>query len=144
MEDDKKTEQESPPTPEQPVKPLAVQMVNAVIDGAAAIAKSVVMDTAERMANKAEKTKVGKAVVTPAKKAKKAIFTASKKKAPKKAAAKKSAVKKASPKKVAAKKSKPAAKKTTAKRATAKKPLKQPARKAARKSSKKTTKKSNR
>jgi hypothetical protein len=79
MEDEKKTEQEILPTTKQTDKPLAVQVVNAVIDGAAAIAKSVIIDTGGRMGQKAEKSKVGKAADTLAKKAKRATTTASKK-----------------------------------------------------------------
>jgi hypothetical protein len=140
MEDEKKTEREVAPNGEQTDKPLAVQVVNAVIDGAAAIAKSVVMDTAKRVARETEKTDIGKAAVGLAKKAQKATPVAAKKIAPKKAAAKKAAEKKAATKKIAARNSKPAAKRIHSKRAPAKKTVKKPATKAPRKFARKTAK----
>lgn len=152
MDDEKKTEQETSPAAEQAAKPMAVQMVNAVIDSAAALAKSVIVEPAEQIAKTAESTSVGKAAASLAKKARKAMPWSAKK-APKKAAGKKSAAKKkaapkkAAPKKAAAKKSKPAAKKSgakksAAKRAPAKKAAKKPVKRAAGKPAKKTARKS--
>jgi hypothetical protein len=103
MQDDKKTETDTTPPVSRPAAPLAVQVMNAVIDGAAAIAKSVVFDTAERMAEKAKKTKVGKVAVALAERAEKPSKKGLKK-SPKKPAAKKAHPKKAVAKKSAAKK----------------------------------------
>jgi hypothetical protein len=141
MEDDKKIEPQIPPTAEQTDKPLAVQMVNAVIDGTATLAKTVIAAPTEHIAKRVEKTKVGKAAVKLAKKAKKAMPWAPKKTAPQKPGAKKSAAKKSPPKKLAARKSKVGAKKTAAKPVAAKKTPKQSAKRTAKKSAKKTVKK---
>src|SRR5476651_858756 len=103
MDDDKKSE-----TPAglavASAKPLAVQVVDAIIDGAAAIAKSVVVDTAERMGRSAAKAKPGRVAVSLVKKAKKVAPKRGKKAAPKKSPAKEASAKKASPKRTAAKK----------------------------------------
>jgi hypothetical protein len=118
MDDDKK-----PETPAVPAvataKPLAVQVVDAIIDGAAAIAKSVVADTAERMGRSAAKTKVGKVAASLVEKAEKGAPKQSKKTAkPKTAAVKKATAKKPAQKRSPAKRP---AKKTVIK--TSKKPL---------------------
>jgi hypothetical protein len=122
MDDDKK-----PETPAVPAvataKPLAVQVVDVIIDGAAAIAKSVVVDTAERMGRSAAKTKVVKVAASLVEKAEKAVpkrrkKTAKSKKTPvKKAAAKKPAQKRSPAKKPAKKTVRKTTKKSASKRA---------------------------
>jgi hypothetical protein len=71
MDDDRKVE-----TPAGPAvvsaKPLAVQVVDAIIDGVVAIAKNVVVETAERMGQSAAQTKAGKVAASLLKKAEKA------------------------------------------------------------------------
>src|SRR5471032_3098698 len=88
MDDDKKTET---------AKPLVVQMMDAVMDSAAALAKSVIEPTAA-MAMQVEDSGVGKtvaALVTKARKATSRKKSAKKAPAKKRAAAKKTGVKKA-------------------------------------------------
>jgi hypothetical protein len=99
-------------------KPLAVQVVDAIIDGAAAIAKSVVVDTAERMGRSAAKTKAGKVAASIVKKAEKGTPKSSKKAAaPKKTTAKKAAAKRTAAKKPAKKAVRKAARKSPSKKA---------------------------
>ena len=71
MQDEKKT---NPPTVTTagPPKPLVTQVIEAVIDGAADIAKGVAIDAATRIAKNAEKTEAGKAAVAIVKKAQQA------------------------------------------------------------------------
>jgi hypothetical protein len=97
MDDDKKTKTQADPSAS--TKPLAVQVVDAIIDGAAAIAKSVVVETVEKMGRSAAKTKPGKVAVSLVKKAQKVTP----KRGEKAASPKKSAAKKAAPKQIAAK-----------------------------------------
>ena len=96
MQDEKKTD---PPTvtTASPAKPLVTQVIEAVIDGAADIAKGVAIDAAARVVKSAENTEVGKAAVAIVKKAKQP--------APKKPAAeaKRSAAKTPAPRKSATK-----------------------------------------
>jgi hypothetical protein len=102
MDDNKKTE--TPPPAASAAKPLAVQVVDAIIDGAAAIAKSVVVETAERMGRSAAKTKAGKVAASLVNKAESLAPKPGKKIAPsKKTGAKKAAEKKAAGKKAVAK-----------------------------------------
>jgi hypothetical protein len=117
MDDDKKSE-----TPAglavTSAKPLAVQVVDAIIDGAAAIAKSVVVDTAERMGRSAAKTKAGKVAASLVKKAEKGAPRSRKKAAaPKKPTAKKAVAKRTAAKKPAKKVVKKAVKKSPSKKA---------------------------
>jgi hypothetical protein len=122
MDDDKKTETRDEPAASS-AKPLAVQVVDAIIDGAASIAKSVVVETAERMGRSAAKTKAGKVAASLVDKAESLAPRPSKKIAPsKKTGAKKAAGKKA------------AGKKAVAKRAGAKKPTKKAVKKTSKKS----------
>jgi hypothetical protein len=100
MQDEKKSD---PPKPASGPKPLVTQVIEAVIDDAAEIAKAVAIGAVARAGEKAKKTEVGKAAV--------AIV--------KKAESLRSPVK---PKKAAAKKSGPA-KKSLAKKSGAKKPV---------------------
>jgi hypothetical protein len=81
MEDKKKNEAPAGPAVAA-TKPLAVQVVDAIIDSAAAIAKSVVVETAERMGRSAAKTKAGKVATSLVKKAEKVAPKPSKKTAP--------------------------------------------------------------
>jgi hypothetical protein len=111
MDDDKKTKTQADPTAS--TKPLAVQVVDAIIDGAAAIAKSVVVETAEKVGRSAAKTKAGKVAVSLVKKAEQA--------APK-------------PSKKTARSKKTTTKKTAAKQTAANKPAKKAVRKASKKS----------
>jgi hypothetical protein len=66
MQDEKKP---APGAPAEPTKPLIAQIVEAVIDGAADIAKGVAVDVVARVAKSAENTEVGKAAVSLGKKA---------------------------------------------------------------------------
>lgn len=69
MENEKATSHASQPLTEQIVKPPAVQIANAAIDGAAAIARSVIVGTTEGMAMVAN---VGKPAIKLAEKVRKA------------------------------------------------------------------------
>jgi hypothetical protein len=91
MQDEKKTDPPSAAPDGTSPKPLVTQIIEAVIDGAADIAKAVAIGAVARAGQQVEKTKVGKAAVSIVKKAE---GLPSKKK-PKKAAAKKVAAKKA-------------------------------------------------
>jgi hypothetical protein len=127
MDDDKRNEAKVQPAVAS-TKPLAVQVVDAIIDGVAAIAKSVVVDTAERMGRSAAKTKAGKVAASLDKKVDEATPRPIKKTArsnlagPKKVATKRGAAKKAP--------AKPKAPKRPAKKATKKSSRKSPAKKA--------------
>lgn len=102
-----------------PKKPLVTQIVEAVIDGAADIAKGVAVDAVARLARSAQKTKVGKAVASVTQKAEPVA-----RRKPAKKAARKSKANNASANKPSAKKpekkapskiSKPSAKKSPSK-----------------------------
>jgi hypothetical protein len=105
MADEKKTASlVGAPTAKGSVKPLAVQVVDAIVDGAASIAKGIIIDTAERVTKSVENTKLGKAassLVTNAEKAKpkRGVKKAAVKRPPRKtqAAATKKAVTKRAP-----------------------------------------------
>jgi hypothetical protein len=116
MDDEKKTKTKAGHSLSS-TKPLAVQVVDAIIDGAAAIAKSVVVDTAERMGRSAAKTKPGKVAVSLVKKAEKVAPKPSKKTAP----PKKTTAEKAAPKKIAAKRIAKKAVRKTSKKSSSKK-----------------------
>jgi hypothetical protein len=111
MQEEKKTD----PPPAAPdgtsPKPLVTQIIEAMIDGAADIAKAVAIGAVARAGQQVEKTKVGKAAVSIVKRAE----VVPSKKTPKRAAARKVAAKK-----TPAKKSKMVAKKSAAKKAPAK------------------------
>jgi DNA-binding protein HU-beta len=110
MEEEKKTDPPLAAPDGTSPKPLVTQIIEAVIDGAADIAKAVAIGAVARAGQQVKKTEVGKAAVAIVKKAE---GLPSKKK-PKKAAAKKVAAKK-----TPAKKSK-LPKKSIAKKAPAK------------------------
>jgi hypothetical protein len=110
MQDEKKTDPPPAATEGTSPKPLVTQIIEAVIDGAADIAKAVAVGAVARAGQQLKKTEVGKAAVSIVKKAE----GVSSKKTPKKAAAKKVAAKK-----TPAKKSK-LRKKSIAKKAPAK------------------------
>jgi hypothetical protein len=108
MQDEKKSD---PPKPASGPKPLVTQVIEAVIDDAADIAKAVAIGAVARASQRAKKTEVGKSAVALVKKAE----GISAKTQTKKAATKK----KAPAKKASAKKSKTAIKKSAAKKAPA-------------------------
>jgi hypothetical protein len=117
MGDDKKSETPAGPAVAS-AKPLAVQVFDAIIDGAAAIAKSVVVDTAEKMGRSAAKTKAGKVAASLVKKAEKGAPKSRKKAAsPKKKAAKKAATKRTAARKTSKKAVKKTSKKSRSKKA---------------------------
>ena len=111
MQEEKKTDPPLAAPDGTSPKPLVTQIIEAVIDGAADIAKAVAIGAVARAGQQVKKTEVGKAAVAIVKRAE----GVPSKKTPKRAAAKKVPAKKAP-----VKKSKMAAKKSIAKKAPAK------------------------
>lgn len=77
-------------SPPEAKKPITDQLVDVVVDGAAALTKDAAKTGVEKAKKAVKKTKVGKAVVSVAKKAKKAMPKKPAKKAAKKAVKKSS------------------------------------------------------
>jgi hypothetical protein len=113
MQDEKEVGCAAPAAPDgTSPKPLVTQIIEAVIDGAADIAKSVAIGAVARAGQQAKKTEVGKAAVAIVEKAERL---------PPKTNTKRAAVKKVAAKKAPAEKSKTVAKKSVAKKRVAKK-----------------------